>query len=50
MVDVDVDVEGAGFVFEELEDGEDDVVGVAEATGLALFGVVQAAAPVDTNI
>ena len=31
VVDIDVDVEYAGVVEEELEDGDDDVVDVAEA-------------------
>lgn len=38
------------MVFEELEDSEDDVVDVAEAGGLALFGVVEAAGPVDGDV
>ncbi len=47
VVDVDVDVEDAGVVAEELEDAEHDVVDVAEARGLGFLGVVQAAGPVD---
>lgn len=35
---------------EELEDAEDDVVDVAEAGGLALLGVVEAAGPVDGDV
>ena len=35
---------------EQLQDGEDDVVDVAEAAGLALFGVVEAARPVDGDV
>lgn len=40
VVDVDVDVEDARVVDEELEDGEYDVVDVAESRGFVLFGVV----------
>lgn len=50
MVDVDVDVHDAGMVAEELEDAEDDIVDVAEAGGLCLFGVVKAAGPIDRDL
>ena len=50
VVDIDVDVEDARMVAEELEDGEDDVVHVAEAAGFALFRVVEAAGPVDGEV
>lgn len=36
--------------FEELKDGQDDVVDVAEPGGLALLGVVEAARPVDGDV
>ena len=35
---------------EELEDGEDDVVDVAEAGRLTLLGVVESASPVDADV
>ena len=35
---------------EELQDGENDVVDVAEPGGLALLGVVEAARPVDGDV
>ena len=50
MVDVDVDVEHARVVLQELEDGEDDVIDVAEALGAVDARVVQAAAPVDGDL
>jgi hypothetical protein len=50
VVDVDVDVEHALVVLEQLEDAEHAVVHVAEARGLALLGVVQAAGPVDADV
>ena len=34
VVDIDIDVQHALVVLEKLEDGQDDVVGVAEARGL----------------
>ena len=37
-------------VLEELEDGEDDVIDIAEAGGLALLGVVEPAGPVDGDV
>ena len=50
MVNVDVNVEHALVVLEQLEDGEDDVVGEAEARGLGLLGVVQPARPIDRDV
>ena len=50
MVDVDVDVEDARIRAQHLEDGEDDVVDVAESAGFALFGMVQPAGPIDGDI
>jgi len=50
VVHVDVDVHDAGVVAEELQDAQDDVVDVAEAAGLGLLGVVQAAGPVDGDL
>ncbi|BAS98379.1 Os06g0583501, partial [Oryza sativa Japonica Group] len=50
MVDIDIHIENTLVVFEELEDGEDDVVDVAESRGLALLGVVEAAGPVDGDV
>lgn len=35
---------------EELEDGKDNVVDVAEARGLALLGVMEATSPVDGDV
>uniref|UniRef100_A0A8D3BG67 Uncharacterized protein n=1 Tax=Scophthalmus maximus TaxID=52904 RepID=A0A8D3BG67_SCOMX len=40
---------GLGLL-EQLEDGQDDVVNVAEARGLGLLGVVQSARPVDGDV
>lgn len=37
-------------MLEEFEDGEDNVVNIAEARGLALFGMVKAASPVDGDV
>ncbi|KAJ6264428.1 Chromatin modification-related protein png1 [Drechslerella dactyloides] len=50
VVDVDVDVEDARVVAEQLEDGQDDVIDVAEAGRLRFLSVVQAAAPVDGDV
>jgi hypothetical protein len=50
VVDVDVDLEHARVVLEELEDAEDDVIDVAEAGGFRLLRVVQAARPVDRDV
>mmetsp|Transcript_21460 Transcript_21460/g.55233 ORF Transcript_21460/g.55233 Transcript_21460/m.55233 type:complete len:327 (-) Transcript_21460:288-1268(-) len=50
VVDVDVDVQHARVVLEQLEDREHDVVHVAEAGRLALLRVVQPARPVDCYV
>lgn len=47
VVDVNVNVQDALVVLEQLEDGQDDVVGVAEPGRLGLLGVVEPAGPVD---
>jgi len=49
-VDINIDVQNALVVLEELEDGEDDVIDIAEAGGLALLGVVEPAGPVDGDV
>lgn len=50
MVNVDVDVEDAVVILEQLEDCKDNVVDVAEAGCLAPLGVVQPAGPVDGDV
>lgn len=37
-------------LLEQLEDGEDDVVDVAETRGLGLLGVVESSGPVDGDV
>jgi len=50
MVDIDINIQNSLVVLEELEYGEHDVVDVAEAGRLALFGVMQAPRPVDGDV
>lgn len=50
VVDVDVDVEDALVLRQEVLDGEHDVVDVAEARGSRFSGVMQAAGPVDGDV
>lgn len=50
VVHVDVDVQHARVVLEQLQYGDDDVVDVAEAGRLELLGVVQPAGPVDGDV
>ena len=50
VMNVDINVKHSLVVSQQLEDGEDDVVGVAEAAALGLFGVVQTAGPVDRYV
>jgi len=40
----------AGSLLEQLEDGQHDVVDVAEPRGLGLLGVVESAGPVDGDV
>lgn len=37
-------------LLEQLQDGEDNVVDVAETRGLRLLGVVESASPIDGNV
>ena len=50
VVAVDIDVEYPRICAQELEDAEHDVVDVAEPRRFSLFGMVQAAGPVDRNV
>mmetsp|Transcript_21840 Transcript_21840/g.55418 ORF Transcript_21840/g.55418 Transcript_21840/m.55418 type:complete len:490 (-) Transcript_21840:14-1483(-) len=50
VVDVDVDVQHALVVLEQLQDRQHDVVHVAEARRLTLLRVVQPPRPVDRNV
>lgn len=50
VVDVDVEVQDAGVHAEEFEYADDDIVDVAEPTGLSFLGVVVAAGPVYDDI
>ena len=50
MVDVDINVEDPLVILEQLEDGQHDVIDVAEAAGLALLGVMETPGPVDRDV
>lgn len=50
VVHVDVHVQHALVVLQQLQDPEHDVVHVAEARRFGLLGVVEAAAPVDADL
>mmetsp|Transcript_7849 Transcript_7849/g.19970 ORF Transcript_7849/g.19970 Transcript_7849/m.19970 type:complete len:228 (+) Transcript_7849:888-1571(+) len=50
VVDVDVEVQHARVVLEQLQDGQHQVVEVAEPAGLCPLGVVQPAGPVDGRV
>ena len=49
-MNVDIDVENALVILQQLQDGQDNVVDVTEAGGLGFLGVMQAAGPVDGNV
>lgn len=50
MVHINIEIEHSRVELEELEDAEDDVVDVAEATSILSFGMVEASHPIDHNI
>jgi len=50
VVDVNINIEHTLVHFEELKNRQDNVVDIAEPTGLAFFRVVETACPVDGNI
>ena len=50
VVNVNIDVEDSLVVLEELQDGQDNVIDIAEATGLGFLGVVKSSSPVDGDV
>jgi len=48
VMNINVNIEDSLVVLEELKDGKDDVVDVAETFGLLFLGVMKATSPVDT--
>jgi len=50
MMNVDVDVQHSVVVLQQLKNGENDVVYIAETTCLHLFCMVETASPVDANV
>lgn len=50
MVNIYIDIEHTLVEFKEFENSKNDVVDVAEAGGLGLLGVVEAAGPVDGDV
>jgi len=50
VVNVDINVEDSLVVLQELENGNNYVIHVAEPTGFLLLGVVESASPVDADI
>lgn len=50
VMDVNIDVQNTRMKPEELQDGQDDVVDVAESGSLSFVGMVEAARPIDGDI
>lgn len=50
MMHVDVNIEYPVMVFQELQDSEDNVIYIAEATCLHLFGMMEASRPIDADV
>lgn len=49
-MDIHIDIKDSRIGFKELEDGEDNVVYVAEPRGLRLLGMMHAARPVEGDL
>jgi hypothetical protein len=47
---VDVDVEHARIYFQQFQYANDDIIDVAEARGLPLFGMMKTSGPVDGDV
>lgn len=50
VMNIDVDIEHSRIAAQNLENGKNDIVDVAEARGLGLFGVMKTAAPGNSNV
>ena len=50
MVDIDVDIQDARVMQEELKNGEHNIIDVAETRRFGLLGVVQPARPIDGDV
>ena len=50
VMDVDIDVTNARMIFEQFQNGDDDVVDVTESRCLKLLGVMKTAGPVHGDI
>ena len=50
MVHINVNVEHTHVCAQQLENREYNVIGIAKATRLAFFGMMQAARPVDRDV
>ena len=50
MMDVDIDVTNTRVIFEQFQDGDDDIVDVAKSGGLKFLGMMKTAGPVHGDI
>jgi hypothetical protein len=50
MMHVDVNIEYSVMVFQELQDSEDYIIDIAEATCLHLFGMMEASRPINADV
>jgi hypothetical protein len=50
MMHINIDIQSAGLVFEEFQNAQDNIIGVAESGGLALLGMMESATPVDGDV
>jgi hypothetical protein len=50
MMNVDIDIEYSVMIFQELQDGEDNIIDIAEATCLHLFGMMEASRPINADV
>lgn len=50
MMAVDVDVEYPWMMSQQFKNSKDNIVNVAEPRSLPLFGMVESARPIDSNV
>lgn len=50
VVYIDINIQDTGVETEEFEDAQNDVVDVAEARSLTLFGMMETTRPIDSDV
>lgn len=50
MMDINIQIEYSGVTFKKLKNAKDDIVNIAEATGICIFGMMESSHPIYYNI